>query len=148
LGRLRVNLDVSTVSRRLDGILDHIGKHLAQLGGESFHFTLKSRYQFDFSPVLGNRLLNQRQDTFEQLRELHLGSCARFAVQAQHVLADLSDPLYLPLSCLDQLSSLGLRANLLVEKEENVAHRIERVVDFVRDGSGETTSESQAFVRL
>jgi hypothetical protein len=48
----------------------------------------------------------------------------------------------------DQLSSLGLCANLLVEKEESVAHCIEWVMEFVRDGRGETASESHALVRI
>ena len=52
-------------------------------------------------------------------------------MQAQHVLADLSNPSDLPLSDLDQLSDMGLCANLLVEKEESVAHCLKNFPDIV-----------------
>ena len=69
-------------------------------------------------------------------------------MQAQHVLADPGDALHFVLCHRNQLPRLGVRANFLAEQKQNVAHRVERVVDFVRDGRRETTSESQAFVRL
>src|SRR5206468_5590494 len=83
-------------------------------------------------------LRDERFSLVDERVHVHLRDDLRRAVQPEHLAEDARHALRLPLRDVEKTALLFLARDRAAEQVERVLHRLERVVDLVRDRRGET----------
>ena len=82
-------------------------------------------------------MLVKLEDTVEHRGEPHRHRLLRLAIKAQSLLHDMADALQFILRDREISARGCVEVGMFREQIEHVRHRLERVVDLVRDGRGE-----------
>jgi hypothetical protein len=137
---------MSVRTGRLAGVGDQVCEYLAKLSGEAIDVHGMGEALFDLDALVAHLAIQQQQHAADQLLEIHLHRHGGFAVEAEHGAADLQGSAQLLLSEFQVLVA-AMRIVLLGDEEVQVRHRVQRVVDLVRDACRQAAGDRQLFIR-
>ena len=141
-GLTSAQVERATGGHRVQCIADEVGENLTDLSLEAMDVSHRTAEAIDVDVRVGDAALVDGEDVADELGEIDLLRAGGLLVEAKGLRGDGRDAAKFDFSCPDVLARLLEATGVLGEVEE-VGDGLERIVDLVRDGTGEAADDGE-----
>ena len=128
----------------VNGVADEVGDDLAELAGEDEDAFMPAVLSLDVDLCRTDAALVEGKDGIDEIADPGGGGARGAAVEAQRFGGDVADARELELRLLEVAADLG--RGVALRQIDEVDDGLERVVDLMRDGAGETADDGELLV--